>query len=168
MTDNSSDIPKLTAGQAFPDFALSDAGGHIHRLGDYAGKYLVLYIYPKDDTPGCTAEACDLRDSVSLKAHEAAILGLSRDDAASHQKFAEKYSLPFPLLTDAGAEFMKAIGAYGPKNMYGKVTEGVKRSTFLIGPDGKVVKAWYAVKVEGHADAIVKAIEADKARGSAV
>lgn len=163
MTDTT---PKLSAGQPFPAFALPDAGGHLHQLSDYAGRYLVLYIYPKDDTPGCTREACDLRDSLELRAHGAAILGLSRDDAASHQKFADKYSLPFALLTDADAEFMKSIGAYGPKNMYGKVTEGVKRSTFLIGPDGKVVKAWYAVKVAGHTEAIVKALEADKKRHS--
>ncbi|ADV68006.1 peroxiredoxin [Deinococcus maricopensis] len=156
------DAVKLTAGQPFPDFALPDADGTVHRLADHAGHYVVLYAYPKDDTPGCTKEACDFRDNATLRAHGAQVLGVSRDDADSHAKFAEKYSLPFPLLSDPNAEFLRSIGAYGTKNMYGKVTEGIKRSTFLIGPDGKLVKAWYAVKVDGHADAVVNAIETDQ------
>lgn len=153
---------RFQPGDAFPDFSLTDAAGQPHRLADYAGRYVVLYAYPKDDTPGCTKEACDFRDSALLKSHGAAILGVSRDDAGSHQAFAEKYSLPFPLLTDPDAAFLKTVGAYGPKNLYGKVTEGVKRQTFLIGPDGKLVKSWLAVAVEGHADAVAAAIEADQ------
>ncbi|SMB91983.1 peroxiredoxin [Deinococcus hopiensis] len=160
--------PRLAPGEAFPEFALPDASGHPHRLTDYAGRYVVLYAYPKDDTPGCTKEACDFRDNALLKSLGAVILGVSRDDAESHGQFAEKYSLPFPLLTDSDAAFLKTVGAYGAKNMYGKVTEGVKRATFLIGPDGKLVRSWLAVKVEGHADAVVASIEADrKARGHA-
>lgn len=154
---------KLQPGDAFPAFDLPDAQGQSHKLGDYAGKYVVLYVYPKDDTPGCTKEACDFRDNALLKQHGAAILGVSADDAASHQKFADKYSLPFPLLSDHNAEFLKSIGSYGEKNMYGKVTQGIKRQTFLIGPDGKLVKSWLAVKVDGHADAVAAAIEKDKA-----
>ncbi len=161
-SDPAADSVRLTPGDAFPDFSLSDGEGRAHRLADYAGKYLVLYVYPKDDTPGCTTEACDFRDNMALRQHGAQILGLSRDDAESHQAFAEKHSLPFPLLSDPDADFMRQIGSYGTKVLYGKASEGVKRSTFLIGPDGRVVKAWYAVKVEGHADSVVKAIEADK------
>ena len=156
------DAVKLVPGDTFPAFALPDGEGHTRRLSDYAGNYLVLYVYPKDDTPGCTAEACDFRDNMQLRQHGAQILGLSRDDAGSHAAFAEKFSLPFPLLSDPDAEFMRGIGSYGTKVLYGKSSEGVKRSTFLVGPDGRVVKAWYAVKVEGHADAVVRAIEADK------
>ncbi|WP_424949409.1 peroxiredoxin [Deinococcus sp.] len=162
MTHDAADV-RLTPGDAFPDFALPDGEGQTRRLSDYAGRYLVLYVYPKDDTPGCTAEACDFRDSLALKAHGAQILGVSRDDAASHTAFAEKHSLPFALLSDPGAEFMRSIGAYGTKVLYGKASEGVKRSTFLIGPDSRVVKVWYAVKVDGHVGAVVKAIELDKA-----
>lgn len=153
------------SGHPFPPFALPDADGRIHRLSDYAGRYVVLYVYPKDDTPGCTREACDFRDHQTLRAEGAAVLGLSRDDAASHQKFAEKYSLPFPLLSDPDATFLKQIGSYGPKTLYGKTTEGVKRQTFLIGPDGRLVKAWRAVKVDGHAEAVAAAIEKDKSKG---
>ena len=159
--DTAADI-RLAPGDAFPDFVLQDGAGQPHRLADYNGKYLVLYVYPKDDTPGCTKEACDFRDNMALRQHGAQILGLSRDDAASHTQFAEKFSLPFPLLSDPDAEFMRTIGSYGTKVLYGKASDGVKRSTFLIGPDGRLVKAWYAVKVDGHADAVVKAIEADR------
>ncbi|GAA5531696.1 peroxiredoxin [Deinococcus aluminii] len=157
-----SGTPRLQPGEPFPDFALPGAGGQTHRLSDYAGRYVVLYAYPKDDTPGCTKEACDFRDSALLKSHGAVILGVSRDDAESHQAFAEKYSLPFPLLTDPDADFLKSIGAYGPKNLYGKIVEGVKRQTFLIGPDGRLVKSWLAVSVDGHADAVAAAIDADR------
>ncbi len=154
-------VPQV--GQPFPAFSLPDASEKLHSLSDYASKYLVLYVYPKDDTPGCTKEACDFRDNATLKAHGAAILGVSQDDAQSHDKFAEKYSLPFPLLSDDSGQFLKSIGAYGSKNMYGKITEGIKRQTFLIAPDGRLVKSWLAVKVDGHADAVVAALEKDKA-----
>ncbi len=151
------------AGQPFPDFALADASGQTHRLNDYAGRYLVLYVYPRDDTPGCTKEACDFRDSAPLRALGAAIVGVSADDADSHARFAEKHSLPFPLLSDPDAGYLRSIGSYGPKNLYGKVTEGIKRQTFLIGPDGTLVKGWLAVSVDGHADAVAAAIEKDQA-----
>lgn len=159
MTDAS---PVPQPGQPFPDFTLSDASGQAHALNDYAGRYLVLYVYPKDDTPGCTKEACDFRDSAPLKALGAAIVGVSADDAESHTQFAEKHSLPFPLLSDPDAAYLKSIGSYGPKNLYGKVTEGIKRQTFLIGPDGTLIKSWLAVSVDGHADAVAAAIEKDQ------
>ncbi|WP_034383961.1 peroxiredoxin [Deinococcus sp. YIM 77859] len=160
--------PRLQPGDPFPDFALPDAEGRTHRLSDYAGRYVVLYAYPKDDTPGCTKEACDFRDSARLHSLGAVILGVSRDDAESHRAFAQKHSLPFPLLTDVDASFLRSLGAFGPKNLYGKVVEGVKRETFLIGPDGRLVKAWRNVSVDGHADAVAAAIEADqKARRDA-
>lgn len=150
-------------GEEFPAFTLMDAAGHAHSLSEYAGRYVVLYVYPKDDTPGCTREACDFRDNALLREHGAAILGVSADDADSHARFAEKFSLPFPLLSDPGAAFLRSIGSYGTKNMYGKVTEGIKRQTFLIGPDGRLVKSWLAVKVDGHADHVAAAIENDRA-----
>lgn len=162
MTSEPADAVRLAPGTAFPAFDLPDGEGKRHQLSEYRGRYLVLYVYPKDDTPGCTAEACDFRDNMALRQHGAQVLGLSRDDAASHAAFAEKHSLPFPLLSDSSADYMRQIGAYGMKVLYGKASEGVKRSTFLIGPDGTLVKAWYAVKVEGHADAVVKAIELDQ------
>lgn len=167
MTDAQTEFAPLQPGQPFPDFALPDGAGQLRKLNDYAGQYVVLYVYPKDDTPGCTKEACDFRDNAELRAHGAAVLGLSRDDAASHAQFAEKYSLPFPLLSDPDAAFSKTIGAWGTKNMYGKVSEGVRRSTFLIGPDGRLVRAWYSVQVDGHAEQVVRAIAADQAGRSA-
>ncbi|MFC4425428.1 peroxiredoxin [Deinococcus navajonensis] len=156
------DAPRLQAGEAFPEFLLPDGNGTQHSLSQYRGQYVVLYVYPKDDTPGCTREACDFRDHAPLRSLGAVILGVSRDDAGSHTAFAEKYSLPFALLSDPDAAFLKEIGAYGSKTLYGKVTEGVKRQTFLIGPDGRLVKSWLAVKVEGHADAVAQAIEAHR------
>ncbi|GGB72368.1 peroxiredoxin [Deinococcus soli (ex Cha et al. 2016)] len=150
-------------GEAFPAFTLKDAAGQGHSLPDFAGRYVVLYVYPKDDTPGCTREACDFRDNALLRERGAAILGVSADDADSHARFVEKFSLPFPLLSDPGAAFLRSIGSYGTKNMYGKVMEGIKRQTFLIGPDGRLVKSWLAVKVDGHADHVAAAIEKDRA-----
>ncbi len=154
----------MTPGAPFPPFALHDASGELHTLARYAGRYVVLYAYPKDDTPGCTKEACDFRNNAALRTHGAVVLGVSRDDAESHANFTEKYALNFPLLTDESAEYLKTIGAYGTKNMYGNVSEGVKRTTFLIAPDGTLVKAWMAVKVDGHTQQVLKALEEHKAR----
>ncbi len=158
-------MPRLQPGDAFPAFELPDAQGQVHRLSDSAGKYLVLYVYPKDNTPGCTKEACDFRDNLTLRRLGAQILGLSMDSAESHQQFAEEHSLPFALLSDPSADFLRAIGAYGTKNLYGKVSQGVKRTTYLIGPGGQLVKAWYAVSVDGHADAVAAAIQTDQVKG---
>lgn len=144
-----------------PDFQLQDQNGKTHSLSDYRGKYVVLYVYPKDDTPGCTKEACDFRDNFELKQLGVQVLGLSKDDQESHTAFAEKYSLPFPLLSDLSGDYINEIGAWGTKNMYGNITEGIKRTTFVIDPEGKVVKAWYMVKVDGHAESVLKTIKAD-------
>src|ERR1700687_5079066 len=136
----------IEPGQKAPAFSLPDQDGVVHRLKDYADRPLILYFYPKDDTPGCTKEACGFRDDwKTLQKMGAAVLGVSADDAASHQKFAAKYKLPFTLLSDPDRKVMKAYGAYGEKMMYGKKTTGVIRSTVWIGPDGKVKKHWARV-----------------------
>ncbi|WP_293910899.1 peroxiredoxin [Deinococcus sp.] len=162
--DNRPSVPTrvLKPGQNFPEFDLPDGQGVRHSLAQTAGGYLVLYVYPKDSTPGCTREACDFRDNQALRSHGAVIMGVSMDDAASHQAFAAEHSLPFPLLSDPSAEFLRRIGAYGPRNVFGKVGEGIRRSTFLVGPGGELVRAWYDVKVEGHVGEVVAAIEADE------
>lgn len=152
----------LAEGQPFPDFALPDAAGQIRRLSDFAGRYLALYVYPKDDTPGCTKEACDFRDNAELRALGAGVVGVSRDGAGSHASFAEKYSLPFPLLSDPGAEFLRRAGAWGEQNRNGVMSEGVRRTTYLIGPDGRLVRAWENVRVDGHADEVAGEIARDQ------
>jgi peroxiredoxin Q/BCP len=151
-----------------PDFSLSDQNGATHRLEDYRGKWLVLYFYPKDDTPGCTTEACNFRDALGdLKKLGAEVVGVSADDVDSHGQFATKHSLNFPLLADAGAEVAKAYGAYGTKNFYGKVSEGVMRQTFLIDPNGQIVKAWKRVSVDTHAGEVAQALRAAQGQASA-
>ncbi len=150
-----------------PAFQLSDQDGKQHALKDYSGKWLVLYFYPKDDTPGCTKEACDFRDNIgALKKLGAEVLGVSADDVDSHGKFASKHSLNFPLLADGGAELAKAYGAYGTKNMYGKTFEGVMRQTFLINPQGEIAKAWKKVSVDGHVAEIETALRESTLHGS--
>jgi thioredoxin-dependent peroxiredoxin len=142
-----------------PDFRLLDQHGHTHQLADYAGRWLVLYFYPADDTPGCTREACDFRDSTGeLQALGAAVVGISPDSGESHQQFASKYSLNFPLLVDTDAAVAQAYGAWGEKNFYGKVSVGLIRQTFLIDPAGMVVKHWKRVSVDGHALAVADAV----------
>ncbi len=144
-----------------PAFNLHDQNGKQHKLEDFKGKYLVLYFYPKDDTPGCTKEACDFRDQIgSLRELGAEVLGVSADDTSSHEKFAGKYGLNFPLLADDGAVIAKAYGAYGQKNMYGKISEGIMRKTFLIDPNGEIIKAWGKVSVEGHVEQVTTALKA--------
>lgn len=134
-------------GKKAPDFDLEGSDGGRHRLEDYAGQTLILYFYPKDNTPGCTKEACGFRDlHPDLKRRKTAVLGVSRDKVVSHGKFVEAQSLPFVLLSDPEAKVMKAYGAWGKKTMYGKAVEGTIRSTVIIGPDGKVLKHWPAVK----------------------
>lgn len=133
-------------GRKAPDFDLPGSDGKTHRLADYRGRTVVLYFYPKDDTPGCTKEACGFRDSFAAVSRRAVVLGVSRDDVASHRRFAEKYNLPFPLLSDGDTAVMKAYGAWGEKLMYGKPVTGTIRSTVVIGPDGTVVRHWPTVK----------------------
>jgi len=137
-----------------PDFSLNDSENTTHTLADYKGKWLVLYFYPKDETPGCTAEACSLRDARDTLAEMGAeIVGVSRDEPSSHEKFKAKHSLNFTLLTDPDAEAMNAYGAWG-KKMFGK--EGVLRKTFIINPQGYVVKVYGRVTPIGHGDAVIE------------
>ena len=136
-----------------PDFALKDSEGVEHALADYIGKWVVLYFYPKDDTPGCTIEACGMRDSRDdLIALGTEVIGVSRDDAASHEKFKAKYNLNFTLLSDPDHKTMEAYGAWGAK-MFGKI--GVQRKTFIIDPQGQVVKVYGRVTPVGHGDQVV-------------
>ena len=137
----------IATGKAAPAFTLTDADGRSVTLKDFAGKDLILYFYPKDDTPGCTKEACGFRDEWSaLRKIGVAVAGVSADDADSHRRFAEKYKLPFTLLSDPGRKTMTTYGAYGEKMMYGKKVQGVIRSTVWIGPDGKVRRHWARVR----------------------
>jgi thioredoxin-dependent peroxiredoxin len=154
-------------GQAAPDFTLrSDAGREV-RLSALRGQPVVLYFYPKDDTPGCTREACSFRDrKADLAAHGAAVLGVSPDDVASHGKFRDKYSLNFPLLADAGHQVAEAYGAWREKTSYGKTSMGIQRSTFLIDAAGKVRKVWKRVEVDGHDDAVLAALAGIGASGA--
>jgi thioredoxin-dependent peroxiredoxin len=152
-------------GESAPDFTLqSDAGKQV-RLSALRGQPVVLYFYPKDDTPGCTREACSFRDrKADLAAHGAAVLGVSPDDVASHGKFRDKFSLNFPLLADPDHKVAEAYGAWREKNLYGKVSMGVQRSTFLIDREGKVSKVWKRVEVDGHDTAVLNALAALAAR----
>lgn len=148
--------------------SLQDQTGATRSLAEFAGKYVVLYFYPKDFTSGCTTEACDFRDaSDELRSLGAVVLGVSKDTVASHAKFDAKHGLGFTLLSDPDLAVTKSFGAFGTKSMYGKVVEGVKRSTFLIGPNGELVREWVGVKVPGHVQAVRAAIEAHRAGGSA-
>ncbi len=128
---------------------------------------MVLYFYPKDDTPGCTKEACGFRDRMGdLQALGAVVLGVSADDLASHKRFAEKYGLNFPLLADPERQAILAYGAWGKKNLYGKEYEGVLRQTFLIDPEGRIAKVWRKVSPEGHAEEVAEALKALLERGA--
>jgi peroxiredoxin Q/BCP len=139
-------VAVIAEGRKAPDFTLEDASGKRVSLKDFKGKDVVVYFYPRDDTPGCTKEACGFRDLwTDLRRTGVVVLGVSADDAASHKKFAAKYKLPFTLLSDPSRKVMAAWGAYGEKTMYGKKTTGVIRSTVWIGPDGVVRKHWARV-----------------------
>ncbi|MBU1369520.1 MAG: thioredoxin-dependent thiol peroxidase [Bacteroidetes bacterium] len=147
----------LQQGEQAPDFSAQDQNGNMVSLSDFKGKKLVLYFYPKDNTPGCTKEACNLRDNYAdLLEKGFAIVGISPDAEASHKKFAEKFALPFPLLADTELKIIKAYGAWGEKNMYGKKYEGLLRSTFIIDETGKIEQVIKKVKTDNHADQIFK------------
>ena len=136
----------IEEGKKAPAFTLKDADGNKVALKDFAGTDVILYFYPRDDTPGCTKEACGFRDlQKQIRKHGAVVLGVSPDGPESHDKFTKKYKLPFPLLCDPDKKVMTKYGAWGEKMMYGKKTVGVIRSTVLIGPDGKVKKHWKRV-----------------------
>lgn len=145
-------------GKKAPAFVLDGNDGKKHALKDYAGKTVVLYFYPKDNTPGCTKEACGFRDHhKTVQKSGAVVLGVSRDSLASHQKFVADFKLPFILLSDPDTSMMRAYGAWGKKQMYGKTVEGTIRSTVVIGPDGKVLKHWPQVKkAEEHPDEVLE------------
>lgn len=149
----------VEVGKAAPAFTLPDAAGKPVSLKDFKGQDVILYFYPKDDTPGCTKEACGFRDAwADLQKRGVVVLGVSPDGAAAHQKFATKYELPFPLLSDVDKKVMTAYGAWGEKLMYGKPVTGVIRSTVWIGPDGKVRKHW--AKVASAAEHPAQVLEA--------
>jgi peroxiredoxin Q/BCP len=150
---------RIEEGQNAPDFTLTDQDGQLVTLSNLQGKNVLVYFYPKDDTPGCTKEACSLRDTwQDFVNTDTVILGISRDDAVSHRRFIEKYRLPFTLLSDPNAEVMARYGAWGEKNMYGKKSMGVIRSSFLIGPSGHIKKVWRRVKTETHGTDVLAAL----------
>ncbi len=151
----------IAEGQPAPDFTLTaDNGQEIH-LAELRGKPVVLYFYPKDDTPGCTKEACAFRDrQADLSGRGAVVLGVSPDDVQSHGRFRDKFSLNFPLLSDPGHRVAESYGAWREKNMYGKKSMGIQRSTFLIDRDGRVRKAWKKVDVDGHDAEVLAALDA--------
>ena len=150
----------IEAGQPAPDFQLPDQNGREVSLSSYLGKPVVLYFYPKDDTPGCTREACAFRDRrADLESRGAVVLGVSPDDSESHTRFISKFELNFPLLSDADHAVAERYGAWREKTQYGKTYFGIQRSTFLIGPDGVVRKMWKSVKVDGHDENILKALD---------
>ena len=151
----------IQEGKTAPAFTLENASGDKVSLADFAGKNVILYFYPKDDTPGCTKEACGFRDDwKQLQKQNAVVLGVSADSPESHRKFAAKYGLPFPLLSDPDRKVMEKYGAYGEKIMYGKKTVGVIRSTVWIGPDGKVKKHWARVpSAEQHPAKVLELLE---------
>jgi len=149
----------IEEGRPAPDFDLGSDAGERVRLSDLRGKPVVVYFYPKDDTPGCTTQACEFRDDYSrFRERGAVVLGVSPDDQASHVRFKEKYSLPFTLLSDPDRSVAKAYGVWIEKNMYGKKRMGINRSTFVIDAEGNVTRAMYGVKPEGHADQVLEAL----------
>ncbi len=151
----------LNIGDKAPAFSAKDQDGNTVKLSDLKGKKVALYFYPKDDTPGCTKQACSIRDGFpKLKKAGITVLGVSTDDKESHQDFIKKYKLPFTLLADTNKKVVEKYGVYGEKNMYGKKYMGVNRNTFLIDENGKIVKIFKKVKVDEHADEILKAFGA--------
>lgn len=138
------------------NFTLPDQDNKQHSLSDYHGKWVIIYFYPKDDTPGCTKEACDFRDNFhTLQAKGVVILGVSKDSVASHKKFAQKHELNFPLLSDESKETIKAYNAWGEKKFMGKTFDGVKRTTYLINPQGEIAKVYENVNPLNHAKTIL-------------
>ncbi|UYI13885.1 MULTISPECIES: thioredoxin-dependent thiol peroxidase [Myxococcus] len=158
------------AGDQAPAFQLADQDGNAVSLAQFAGRSVVLYFYPKDDTPGCTVEACGFRDEHSaLEAAGAVVLGVSADSTASHRKFATKFNLPFPLLADVDHTLSEAYGVWGEKSLYGRKFLGITRATFLIGPDGVLKQVWPKVKVNGHVAEVLAVLKGEApAAGGAV
>lgn len=156
MISSSRDMPLIEPGKKAPAFSLKDQQGKTHTLADCAGRAVILYFYPKDDTPGCTKQARSFRDNLpTFRTSNAVVLGVSGQGEASKAKFAGKYDLTFPLLADENYEVAEKYGAWQKKWLYGRTFMGVSRTTYLIGPDGKVVKRWDKVKVNGHTEDVL-------------
>jgi peroxiredoxin Q/BCP len=156
-------IPEV--GTLAPDVALPDADGVTHRLADQRGRWVVLYFYPKDDTPGCTVEACEFRDAdAQLAARGVIVWGVSPQGATSKRAFRDKYQLGFPLLIDADHAVAEAYGSWVEKQQYGRTYFGVARRTFLVGPDGRIARSWEKVRPEGHAAEVLAALDEAAAR----
>lgn len=142
------------------NFELPDQDGKVHSLADYAGSWLVIYFYPKDDTPGCTQEACDFRDAYSVLLDKGVkILGISKDTVRSHKRFAEKFTLPFPILSDPEHSIIEAFGAWGEKKFMGRTFDGIHRKTFIIDPHGEIVKTYETVKPAEHVQEVLQDIQ---------
>lgn len=147
-------------GDPAPEVTLPDEAGTIHRLVDQRGRWTILYFYPKDDTPGCTVEACEFRDQIeTIHERGADVWGISPQDAASKRAFREKFELPFTLLADARHEVAEAYGSWVEKVNYGRKYWGTARTTFLVAPDGRIAKVWPKVKPEGHAEDVLAALD---------
>ena len=154
----------IKEGRKAPAFNLPSSTGGKLALKDLAGKYVIVYFYPRDNTPGCTTEANDFNKALrKINASDAVVVGVSKDSIDSHCKFADKYGLKFPLLSDSDGKMLEKYGAWGEKNMYGKKSMAIIRSTVLIGPDGKVIKHFPKVNVKGHVEAVIEAL--NEARG---
>ncbi|MEK7201776.1 MAG: thioredoxin-dependent thiol peroxidase [Patescibacteria group bacterium] len=152
---------KLSVGERAPSFSLPDQNGEVHTLAECVGKWVLLYFYPKDDTPGCTKEAQAIRDVFpDFSALNAMVFGISADSVASHKKFAEKYTLPFTLLADEGKEMVQVYGVWGTKKMMGREYEGIFRTSFLIDPKGNIAKIYENVKPEVHAVQVLADLKA--------
>lgn len=146
----------LNKGDEAPNFSAKDQHGKTHQLSDYAGKKLVIYFYPKDNTPGCTAQACNLRDNIdALTENNIAVLGVSADSESSHQKFTNKYELNFPLLVDEDRTIIEAFGVWGPKKFMGKTYDGISRTTFIIDENGKLLEVIAKVDTKNHTQQIL-------------
>ena len=149
----------LKSGDPAPDFEAVLDNGETVSLSQFKGKNVVLYFYPKDNTPGCTREACDFRDNISsLEEKNTVVLGVSPDSVKSHQKFKDKFDLPFPLISDEAKDVAQAFGVWREKKMYGKIRMGIVRSTFIIDPDGLISKAYDSVKVNGHVEDVIASL----------
>jgi peroxiredoxin Q/BCP len=154
-------MPLIDPGKRAPAFSLEDQTGRKHRLTDYAGRPMILYFYPKDDTPGCTKEACAFQDNLpKFERGKVAVLGVSVLDTASKAKFADKYGLKFPLLADEDHAVAEKYGVWQEKSRYGRRYMGIARTTYLVGPDGKIARRWDNVKVDGHAEEVLAAVSA--------
>ncbi|MER3455580.1 MAG: thioredoxin-dependent thiol peroxidase [candidate division GAL15 bacterium] len=157
----------LEPGAPAPEFELVDQAGQRVRLRDFRGRRVVLYFYPKDGTPGCTREACSFRDvHGQLQRAGVVVLGVSPDSPESHTRFRERHNLPFPLLSDPQGQAARVYGAWGQKTMYGRKRWGVVRTTFLIGPDGRIERVWRRVRPDGHGAEVLAALQAESREGA--